>query len=90
MLASPLYLTCVLAVAERLSESVHVADHDPSMALYRLQEHIHKVAPQLVARKYSNLRLNACLQHACCDLENSNKYVRLWAGHCAGYCNIAY
>ncbi|CAD5228642.1 unnamed protein product [Bursaphelenchus okinawaensis] len=56
-------------LAEKISESIHVADHDPSMALYRLQEHIHKVSPALVNVKYSNYRANAAIQNSCCDLD---------------------
>ncbi|KAI1730687.1 BLOC-1-related complex sub-unit 8 domain-containing protein [Ditylenchus destructor] len=57
-------------IGERLSESVHILDHDPSMALYRLQEHITKTMPVLVNRKYQTLNLNAKLQGACFDLDN--------------------
>jgi hypothetical protein len=59
------------SVAERLSESLHILDHDPSMALYRLQEHINKTAPKLVARKYQMAQLNTQLQGACFDLDNA-------------------
>ncbi|KAI6181891.1 hypothetical protein M3Y98_00878200 [Aphelenchoides besseyi] len=58
-------------IAEKISECIHIADHDPTMALYRLQEHIHKTAPTLVTRKYSGQQLNAALQSSCCDLENA-------------------
>ncbi|KAI6217930.1 hypothetical protein M3Y99_01742800 [Aphelenchoides fujianensis] len=61
----------LLPPAEKISECIHVADHDPTMALYRLQEHVHKTAPVLVARKYNGQQLNAALQSACCDLENA-------------------
>uniref|UniRef100_A0A915EJA4 C2H2-type domain-containing protein n=1 Tax=Ditylenchus dipsaci TaxID=166011 RepID=A0A915EJA4_9BILA len=58
-------------IGERLSESVHILDHDPSMALYRLQEHINKTMPVLVNRKYQTLQLNSNLQGACFDLDNA-------------------
>uniref|UniRef100_A0A0N5AMK9 Mitofilin n=1 Tax=Syphacia muris TaxID=451379 RepID=A0A0N5AMK9_9BILA len=57
-------------IAERLSESVHVVDHDPSLAFYRLQEHVGKSLPALNNRKYSIAEVNAALQGACFDLDN--------------------
>ena len=59
------------AIAERLSESLHIVDHDPSMALYRLQEHVSKSVPVLVNRKYEMMKLNSTLQGACYDIDNS-------------------
>uniref|UniRef100_A0A7E4VIM6 BLOC-1-related complex subunit 7 n=1 Tax=Panagrellus redivivus TaxID=6233 RepID=A0A7E4VIM6_PANRE len=63
-------------VSERLSESFHIVDHDPSMAMYRLQEHVHKSVPVLVARKYDMMRLNATLQGAYYDVDNSIEAIR--------------
>ncbi|EFO28360.1 hypothetical protein LOAG_00137 [Loa loa] len=57
-------------LAERLSESAHIVDHDPSLALYRLHEHVGKTLPVLVARKYTMIDLNSRLQGACFDLDN--------------------
>ncbi|KAE9548743.1 hypothetical protein FO519_008046 [Halicephalobus sp. NKZ332] len=59
------------SIAERLSESLHIVDHDPSMALYRLQEHVSKSVPVLVNRKYEMMKLNSVLQGACYDIDNS-------------------
>ncbi|TKR95082.1 hypothetical protein L596_009298 [Steinernema carpocapsae] len=58
-------------LAERLSESAHIVDHDPSLALYRLQEHVSRSLPVLVNRKYQMKQLNANLQGACFDLDNA-------------------
>ncbi|KAK0422019.1 hypothetical protein QR680_007316 [Steinernema hermaphroditum] len=58
-------------LAERLSESAHIVDHDPSLALYRLQEHVTKSLPVLVHRKYQMKHVNANLQGACYDLDNA-------------------
>ncbi|OZC12852.1 hypothetical protein X798_00486 [Onchocerca flexuosa] len=57
-------------LAERLSESAHIADHDPSLALYRLHEHVGKTLPALVIRKHTMANLNSRLQGACFDLDN--------------------
>lgn len=58
-----------------MSESMHVLDHDPSMALYRLQEHINKTIIVLVDRKYQIQSLNNNLQGACFDLDNAIQYI---------------
>ncbi|KAL3997866.1 hypothetical protein ACH3XW_12675 [Acanthocheilonema viteae] len=57
-------------LAERLSESTHIVDHDPSLALYRLHEHVGKTLPLLVARKHTMADFNSPLQGACFDLDN--------------------
>ncbi|KAI3415769.1 hypothetical protein GPALN_005353 [Globodera pallida] len=58
-------------IAERLSESVHILDHDPSMALYRLQEHANKMVPRLVMRRHQMGQQNGNIQGACFDLDNA-------------------
>ncbi|VDD89960.1 unnamed protein product [Enterobius vermicularis] len=68
--AFPTWFNGWFSVAERLSESIHIVDHDPSLALYRLQEHIGKSLPVLNNRKYTVLEVNTALQGACYDLDN--------------------
>uniref|UniRef100_A0A914UZR3 Uncharacterized protein n=1 Tax=Plectus sambesii TaxID=2011161 RepID=A0A914UZR3_9BILA len=58
-------------LAEDISESVHIVDHDPSLALYRLQEHVRKSLPILVEKKAQVMQLNHNLQGGCYDLENA-------------------
>uniref|UniRef100_A0A0R3RQ66 Protein-serine/threonine phosphatase n=1 Tax=Elaeophora elaphi TaxID=1147741 RepID=A0A0R3RQ66_9BILA len=65
-----LHAQICFSVAERLSESAHIVDHDPSLALYRLHEHVGKTLPALVARKYTMTDLNSRLHGACFDLDN--------------------
>uniref|UniRef100_A0A914LEL1 BLOC-1-related complex subunit 7 n=1 Tax=Meloidogyne incognita TaxID=6306 RepID=A0A914LEL1_MELIC len=62
-------------LSERLSESLYILDHDPSMALYRIQEHTNKVAPKLVVRRQQMSQLNSQIQGACFDLDNAIKTV---------------
>ncbi|MFH4981496.1 hypothetical protein AB6A40_008205 [Gnathostoma spinigerum] len=70
MSVKELQVRCRL-LTERLSESAHIIDHDPSLALYRLQEHVGKSLPVLVNRKYVMNQLNTCLHGACFDLDNA-------------------
>jgi hypothetical protein len=58
-------------VCERISECAHIIDHDPSLAMYRLQEHTRKTVPALVNRKYAIMKLNNDIQGACFDLDNA-------------------
>lgn len=38
-------------VAERLSESMNIVANEPSLAFFRIQEHVRKSLPQLVEQK---------------------------------------
>ncbi|XP_078689985.1 BLOC-1-related complex subunit 8-like isoform X2 [Branchiostoma floridae x Branchiostoma belcheri] len=39
-------------VTERFSENLHIIANEPSLALFRLQEHVHKSLPQLAEQKH--------------------------------------
>lgn len=46
------YLINFLFLAsEKISENLHIFANEPSLACYRLQEHIHKSLPQLVLKR---------------------------------------
>lgn len=64
------------AISERMSESMHIIDHDPSMAFYRLQEHVNKTVPVLVNRKYEMMKTNSVLQGATYDIDNSIEAIK--------------
>ena len=38
-------------VTEKLSESINTIANEPSVAFYRIQEHVRKTLPQLVEQK---------------------------------------
>jgi len=39
------------AVSEKLSENINIVANEPSLAFYRIQEHVHKTMPPLVDKK---------------------------------------
>ena len=44
--------TCYLVtVTDKLSESINTIANEPSVAFYRIQEHVRKTLPQLVEQK---------------------------------------
>ena len=54
---------------ERMSENIHISANEPSLAVYRLQEHVRRACPPMVSRRQHVLTLNTQLQGACYDVE---------------------
>lgn len=54
-------------VSDKFTESMYVLANEPSVALYRLQEHVRRSLPELVQHKVFLLQLDvtpySCLQH---------------------------
>ena len=48
-------LTNYCKIKDKFSETVHLMLNDPSMGLYRIQEHVKRSVPELVERKVSVL-----------------------------------
>ena len=46
-----LFLCLLRVVTDKLSETVHLMLNDPSMGLYRIQEHVKRSVPNLVEKK---------------------------------------
>ncbi|GMR53766.1 hypothetical protein PMAYCL1PPCAC_23961 [Pristionchus mayeri] len=60
-------------LAERLTESALIVDHDPSLALYRLNEHINRSVPVIVNVKLKLSVSSNKMNHVQRDLENAIK-----------------
>ncbi|XP_055327883.1 BLOC-1-related complex subunit 8 homolog [Paramacrobiotus metropolitanus] len=59
----------VRKVAEKISENVHNILNEPSLGLYRIQEHVRKSMPLLVSKKMEASQQLQQLQGACYDME---------------------
>lgn len=46
-----LFIYNIFIASEKISENLHIFANEPSLACYRLQEHIHKSLPQLVLKR---------------------------------------
>ncbi|XP_046856614.1 BLOC-1-related complex subunit 8 homolog isoform X2 [Xenia sp. Carnegie-2017] len=73
----------VVKVTDKFSETVHLMLNDPSMGLYRIQEHVKRSVPELVEKKIELQNLNSSLQGASYDVEYSLKTVKSidWSPH---------
>lgn len=45
----------ISAVTDKFTENMYVLANEPSVALYRLQEHVRRSLPELVQHKVSNV-----------------------------------
>ncbi|XP_031622934.1 BLOC-1-related complex subunit 8 homolog [Contarinia nasturtii] len=61
----------VKKTSEKMSENLHIIGNDPSLALFRMQEHIRKVMPMIVERRADVENIQHELQGRCYDLEYS-------------------
>ncbi|XP_076371239.1 BLOC-1-related complex subunit 8-like [Tachypleus tridentatus] len=61
----------VKKTCEKISENLHIIANEPSLACYRLQEHIHKSLPQMVEIRQEVNQVNEDLHGKCFDLDYS-------------------
>lgn len=60
---------------ERISENVHICANEPSLAFYRLAEHVRKALPPTVESKRQVVNLQQHLQRAYLDAESGLEVV---------------
>ncbi|XP_052278293.1 BLOC-1-related complex subunit 8-like isoform X2 [Dreissena polymorpha] len=56
-------------VTERISESMNIIANEPSLAFFRIQEHVRKCLPQLAETKHEVQDIQQQVQGACFDAE---------------------
>ncbi|EDV98845.1 GH13379 [Drosophila grimshawi] len=54
---------------KKISENIHIFANDPSLAFFRIQEHIRKVLPAILEKRTEVLSLQSSLQGHCYDME---------------------
>ncbi|XP_044741436.1 BLOC-1-related complex subunit 8 homolog [Chrysoperla carnea] len=59
----------VKRATERISENMHIVANEPSLAFYRLQEHVRKALTPMVDRRVEVTKLQYELQGRCYDVE---------------------
>jgi len=55
--------------SEKISENIHIFANDPSLAFFRVQEHVRKVSPAIFEKRDEVLQLQNNLQGHCYDME---------------------
>ncbi|XP_067122480.1 BLOC-1-related complex subunit 8 homolog [Centruroides vittatus] len=73
---------------EKISENLHIVANEPSLACYRLQEHIRKSLPQLVEKRLEVNTVHQELQGKCYDLEYSVSALKSIQGSQQHFLNI--
>ena len=64
----------ITVAMERISENMHLIANEPSLALYRLQEHVRKSLPFMVEKRTEVMRLHEQLQGRCYDVDYAVRY----------------
>ncbi|XP_050583820.1 BLOC-1-related complex subunit 8 homolog [Bombus affinis] len=59
----------VKKATERISENMHIVANEPSLAFYRLQEHVRKILPPMVDKRVEVLGLQQQLLGRCFDVD---------------------
>lgn len=57
--------------SEKLSENIHIVSNDPSLAFFRIQEHVRKVIQPILDKRIEVIELTKELQGHCFDMEYS-------------------
>lgn len=62
--------------SEKLSENVHIVANDPSLAFFRIQEHVRKVINPILDKRIEVIELQKDLQGHCFDMEYAVKSIK--------------
>ncbi|GFN83517.1 Bloc-1-related complex subunit 8 homolog [Plakobranchus ocellatus] len=63
-------------VSDKFSENVNIIANEPSLAFFRIQEHVRKTLPQLVDQKHEVEDIQEKVQGACFDAEYATNAVK--------------
>lgn len=74
--------------AGKISENMHIIANEPSLALFRLQEHVRKALPPMVERRADVSKLQQDLQGRCYDVEYALGAVKSMDGAVTSFQNI--
>lgn len=75
-------------VCDKLSENLHIIANEPSLAFYRVQEHVRKSLPQLVDQKHVVASIQHKVQGACFDAEYAKNAVNAMQSSSVHFQNI--
>lgn len=62
--------------AEKISENVHIVANDPSLAFFRIQEHVRKVIQPILDKRIEVIMLQKNLQGHCFDMEYAVRAIK--------------
>ncbi|ENN74152.1 BLOC-1-related complex subunit 8 homolog isoform X2 [Dendroctonus ponderosae] len=66
----------VRKATERISENMHIVANEPSLAFYRLQEHVRKALNPMVDRRTDVNKLQTELQGRCYDMDYASSALK--------------
>ncbi|XP_073812393.1 BLOC-1-related complex subunit 8 homolog [Musca autumnalis] len=74
--------------SEKLSENIHIVANDPSLAFYRIQEHVRKVLQPILDKRIEVIELQKDLQGHCFDMEYAVRSMKDIEASSAVFANI--
>ncbi|KAL5004807.1 hypothetical protein ScPMuIL_018263 [Solemya velum] len=63
-------------VTEKFTDCLNIVANEPSLAFFRIQEHVQKTVPRLVEQKHEFQDLQQSIQGACFDAEYATNAVK--------------
>ncbi|XP_075168424.1 BLOC-1-related complex subunit 8 homolog [Haematobia irritans] len=62
--------------SEKIIENIHIVGNDPSLAFFRIQEHVRKVISPILDKRIEVIELQKNLQGHCFDMEYAVKSIK--------------